>query len=159
MTDIPPRLSYAAFAQASPDVHAALSALGAAVDESGLEKSLTELVKLRASLLNGCAFCLQYHLSMARKAGLAAEKIDLLAAWREAGVYTPREEAALAWTDSLTLLGPNSASDADHAALVRAFGERQALSLTIAIGTINQWNRIARALRFAPPLTQTREQA
>src|ERR1700688_2700134 len=106
-----PRLSYEDFAKAAPDAYAALGALGKAVDESGLEKSLTELVKLRASQMNGCAFCVSFHLNMLRKVGVAQEKIDLLPVWREAGVYSERELAALAWTEALTAAAPDAASD------------------------------------------------
>jgi AhpD family alkylhydroperoxidase len=147
-----PRVSYQNFAAAADPVRSALIALGKAVDESGLDKGLTELVKLRASQVNGCAFCIQLHLNVARKLGLPAEKLDLVAAWREAGVFAEREKAALAWTESLTRMAPDAASDADYAALLRHFSPSEALNLTVAIGTINQWNRIAVALRFAPPI-------
>jgi len=148
------RLTYEAFTKTAPAAHAALTALGKAVDESGLEKELTELVKLRASQLNGCAFCVQYHLNAARRLGVANEKLDLLAAWPDAGVFTPREMAALAWTEALTEMGSESTSDQAYAALLRHFNEREALFLTVAIGTINQWNRIAVALRFPPPVAR-----
>lgn len=145
-----PRLSYEAFK--TQPAYAALAALTRSVDDSGLEKALTELVKVRASQINGCAFCLQFHLSMARRHGLAPEKLDLVAAWREAGVFTAREMAALAWTEELTTLGPHAAGDAAYAALLSAFTESEAMHLTVAIATINQWNRIGVALRFPPPL-------
>ena len=148
------RLTYEAFTKTAPAAHAALTALGRAVDESGLEKELTELVKLRASQLNGCAFCLQFHLNAARRLGVAREKLDLVAAWPDAGVFSPREMAALAWTEALTEMGAESTSDQAYAALLRHFNEREALFLTVAIGTINQWNRIAVALRFPPPVAR-----
>jgi AhpD family alkylhydroperoxidase len=148
------RLTYEAFTNTAPAAHAALTALGKAVDESGLEKELTELVKLRASQLNGCAFCVQYHLNAARRLGVASEKLDLVAAWQDAGVFTPREMAALVWTEALTEMGSESTSDQAYAALLRHFNEREALFLTVAIGTINQWNRIAVALRFPPPVAR-----
>src|SRR5262245_12803102 len=148
------RLTYEAFTRTAPAAHAALIALGKAVDESGLEKGLTELVKLRASQLNGCAFCLQYHLNAARRLGLASEKLDLVAAWPDAGVLPARETAALAWTAALTEVGSESASDHAYAVLLRQFSATEAMFLTVAIGTINQWNRIAVALRFPPPVAQ-----
>jgi AhpD family alkylhydroperoxidase len=148
------RLTYEAFTKTAPAAHAALTALGKAVDESGLEKELTELVKLRASQLNGCAFCIQFHLNAARRLGLASEKLDLVAAWRDAGVFTPREMAALAWTEALTEMGPEGMSDQAYAALLRQFNASEAVFLTVAIGTINQWNRIAVALRFPPPVAR-----
>jgi len=149
------RLTYEAFTKMAPAAHAALTALGKAVDESGIEKELTELVKLRASQLNGCAFCVQFHLNAARRFGIASEKLDLVAAWPDAGVFTPREMAALAWTEALTAMGPESTSDQAYAALLRQFNETEAVFLTVAIGTINQWNRIAVALRFPPPVART----
>jgi len=145
------RSTYQDFAKAAAASHAALLALGKSVDESGLEKTLTELVKLRASQINGCAFCLQYHLDTARKLGVPADKLDLVAAWREAGVFSPREMAALAWTETLTEMTADVTSDEAYAALLQHFAETEAMFLTVAIGTINQWNRIAVALRFPPP--------
>src|SRR5262245_33449835 len=88
------RLTYEAFTKTAPAAHAALTALGKAVDESGLEKELTELVKLRASQLNGCAFCLQYHLNAARRLGVASERLDLVAAWPDGDGVTARRMAA-----------------------------------------------------------------
>lgn len=144
------RISYTEFTRQAPAVREALLALGKAVDDSGLEKSLTELLKLRASQLNGCAFCLQYHLNVARKAGVPGEKLDLVATWREAGIYTPRESAALAWTEALTRLD-DSDEDA-YEQVVACFEAREIPFLAAAIGSINAWNRIAGPLRFAPPI-------
>lgn len=107
-----PRRRYEEFAKTAS--HAALLALGKSVDESGLEKPLSELVKLRASQINGCAFCIQYHLNVARQLGVAGEKLDLVAAWREAGVFSAREMAALAWTETLTDMSAEAASDATY---------------------------------------------
>jgi AhpD family alkylhydroperoxidase len=145
-----PRLSYEQFTKAAPGAYGGLSALSKAVDESGLEKSLTELVKLRASQMNGCAFCVSFHLNVLRKLGVAQEKVDLLAVWREAGVHSERETAALAWTEALTAAGPDAASDEAYAAVLKHFSESEAMFLTIAAATINAWNRIGVALRFAP---------
>jgi AhpD family alkylhydroperoxidase len=148
------RLTYEAFTKTAPAAHAALTALSKAVDDSGLEKELTELVKLRVSQLNGCAYCIQHHLNVARRLGLANEKLDLVAAWPDAGVFTPREMAALAWTEALTKMGAESTSDQAYTALLRQFSATEAMFLTVAIGTINQWNRIAVALRFPPPVAR-----
>jgi AhpD family alkylhydroperoxidase len=157
-SQLSPHLTYQGFATAAPASHAALLALGKSVDESGLDKTLTELIKLRASQINCCAFCLQYHLDTARKLGIAAGKLDLVAAWREAGVFSPREMAALAWTETLTEMTPDMTSDEAYAALREHFTESEAMFLTVAVGTINQWNRIAVALRF-PPLRAVSERA
>jgi AhpD family alkylhydroperoxidase len=146
------RVSYEAFAKLAAPARAALTALGKTVDDSGLDKGLGEIIKLRASQINGCAFCVQYHLNVARKLGVAAEKLDLVAVWREAGIFSPREMAALAWTEALTEMTPEVTSDSAYAALLEHFDASEAVFLTIAIGTINQWNRIAVALRFAPPI-------
>jgi len=152
MPESEPRLKYEDFARTAPAAHAALVALGKAVDDSGLEKDLTELIKLRASQINGCAFCIQFHLNMARKLGVPREKLDLVAAWPHAGVFTDREMAALIWTECLTEMSSNSASDAAYTTVLQHFSAIEAVFLSVAIGTINQWNRIAVALRFAPQI-------
>lgn len=146
------RSDWPSFEQAAPGVVAALRMLGKAVDDSGLDKQLTELLKLRASQLNGCAFCLQFHLNLARKLGLAQAKIDLVATWREAGVFSSRERAALAWTEVLTLMAQQHVTDAQYAEVQAAFTESEIAFLTAAVGAINAWNRIAGALQFSPPI-------
>lgn len=134
----------------APATLTAMLQVEASIRQSGLESSLLELVKLRASQINGCAFCIQYHLTLARKLGVPQAKIDLLPAWREAGLYTPREMAALAWTETLTLMTPDCAPDDIYAQVLAHFTADEAVFLTAAIGAINQWNRIAVALRFQP---------
>lgn len=146
------RSDWPSFEQAAPSVVAALGMLGKAVDDSGLDKQLTELLKLRASQLNGCAFCLQFHLNLARKIGLAQAKIDLVATWREAGVFSTRERAALAWTEALTLMAQQHVANAQYAEVQAAFTESEITFLTTAVGAINAWNRIAGALQFPPPI-------
>lgn len=153
-TTITPRLDYASFNQLAPAAGAALRALGQAVDDSGLEKSLTELIKLRASQLNGCAFCLQFHLNLARALPQppAPAKLDLLATWRDAHVYTERERTALAWTEALTLMAGQHVDDAVFARLQRHFNTGEIAFLSAAVANINAWNRIAGALRFTAPV-------
>jgi len=151
MADIRSRVGYEDFIARAPAVAAALREISKSAPNAGLDKGLLELVKIRASQINGCAFCLQLHLNFARKLGVPAAKLDLVAAWREARVFDARERAALAWTETLTRLKPEAASDADYAALRAQFSEDEALFLTVAVGVINQWNRIGVALRFAPP--------
>lgn len=146
------RIEMAGFNRSAPEARAALSALSKAVDDSGLEKALTELIKIRASQVNGCAFCLQYHLNLARKADVSQHKLDLVAVWRDAGVFTPREMAALAWTEALTHVTPQGVSDAAYEAVKQEFGESELVFLTTAVGSINAWNRIAMAFRFSPPI-------
>ena len=147
-----PRISWNDFDRAAPAVTVALRALGQAVDDSGLDKSLTELIKLRASQINGCAYCIQYHLNLARRVGVVPAKLDLVAAWREAGIYGARERAALAWTEALTRMAGRPVCDAVYTELQAQFSETEIAFLTSAIGAINAWNRIAGALQFAPPV-------
>ena len=144
------KMTYARFETLSPDGLAALLAMGKAVDSSGLEKPLTELLKLRVSQINGCAFCTELHLRVARRVGVEAGKLDLLAAWRDAPCYSPRERAALAWAEHITVAPTDAPPEETRAALSAAFDERELVHLTIAVANINAWNRIAGALHFPP---------
>jgi AhpD family alkylhydroperoxidase len=150
------RMEFPDFTATAPGVTQALSALAKAVDDSGLGKPLTELIKIRASQINGCAFCLQFHLNAARKAGVTATKIDLVAVWRDAGIFTEREIAALAWTESLTHVTPAGISDHAFEDARRKFSDSELALLTSAVAAINAWNRIAIAYRFTPPIPQDR---
>lgn len=147
-----PRMKQEDFYRIAPDARDALIALGKAVDASGLPKDLTELLKLRVSQMNGCAFCLQMHLGIGRKLGIKGAKLDLVAAWRDADIYTPRERAALGWAEAITAFDHGAASDAAFAALQKEFSESEIAFVTAAIANINAWNRIAAGLRFAPIL-------
>ncbi|WP_296597677.1 carboxymuconolactone decarboxylase family protein [Phenylobacterium sp.] len=120
---------------------------------SGLEYSLYELVKMRASQINGCAFCLHMHSKDARAAGETEERLYLLNAWRESTFYTPRERAALAWTEALTQVAQTGAPDADYEGLKPHFSEAEIVNLTLLIGLINSWNRLAVGLRSQHPKT------
>lgn len=152
MKDIAVRVSYDDFAKIAAPVRDALLALGKAVDDSGLDKTLTELVKLRVSQINGCAFCLQLHLNIARKLGMPAEKMDLVGVWRETDIFSDREMAALAWAEALTASGDGKGRATVAAALQKHFTTSEIVNLTVTIGTINQWNRIAIGLSFPPPI-------
>lgn len=121
--------------------------------ESGLEFSLYELVKMRASQINGCAFCLHMHSKDARAAGETEERLHLLAAWRESSLYTPRERAALAWTEALTNVAQTGAPDVVYEGLKPLFSEVEIVNLTLLIGLINSWNRMAVGLRSQHPKT------
>lgn len=153
-------MTFETFTSTAPAVVAALRALTKAVDDSGLEKPLTELLKVRVSQLNGCAFCLQFHLNLARRHGVEARKLDLVAVWREAGIYSGREQAALAWAEALTVLGTIAGAGAEHAraealAQVREhFGEAEFAHLVASIAAIQAWNRIAVGLNFPPPAAE-----
>lgn len=135
----------------APDMMKPLIALEAAIKDSGLEYSLIELVKMRASQINGCAYCLHMHSADARKAGESEARLYLLSAWRESELYTPRERAALAWTEALTLLPQTHAPDGDYEEALRHFGAEEMVKLTLLIGTINVWNRIAVGFRSHHP--------
>ncbi|MCB9660247.1 MAG: carboxymuconolactone decarboxylase family protein [Polyangiales bacterium] len=132
---------------AAPEAISAMLALSTYVTESGLEHSLQELVKIRASQINGCANCLHMHTADARAAGETEARIYLLSAWRESLLYTPRERAALAWTEALTLVHETQAPDADYEALQGLFTPKEVVDLTLLIGVINTWNRIAVGFR------------
>lgn len=136
---------------AAPGLMQAMFALEKAVQESGLEKSLVHLVKMRASQLNGCAFCLHMHSSDARAEGESEARLYLLNAWRESSMYTARERAALAWTEALTLLPQTHAPDETWAEVKAAFDDAEQVALSLLIGTINTWNRIAVGFRSAHP--------
>ncbi|WP_044871686.1 carboxymuconolactone decarboxylase family protein [Pseudomonas sp. LFM046] len=142
-----PRLDYYA---ASPDALKAMLALEAAVSKLPLEKPLLELVKLRASQINGCAFCVDLHAHDARKRGETERRLFAVAVWRESPFFTVRERAALAWTEALTRLAETHAPDEDYALLAAEFSERERVDLTLAINTINSWNRLAVGFRKVP---------
>ncbi len=114
---------------------------------SGLEPALLELVKMRASQLNGCAYCLDMHSKDARAAGETEQRLYVLPAWREAPFYTPRERAALAWTEALTLISATDITDELYAGTREHFSEKELVDLTMAVITINGWNRLAIAFR------------
>jgi AhpD family alkylhydroperoxidase len=119
-----------------------------------LEDSLMELVKIRASQINGCAFCLLMHTADARKHGLSEERIYLLDAWRESPLYSERERAALAWTETLTRVSETRAPDNDYHALKAQFTEEEQVTLTLLIVAINGWNRIQVGFRGLHPIAQ-----
>ena len=146
------RIAYETFQKTAPSAQAALLAMGKAADEAGLDKTIIELVKLRVSQINNCAFCLQIHLNVSRKLGLSQEKLDLVATWEEAGIFSERECAALAWAETLTRLVGHSVPDAAYEAVRRHFSEEEVTFLSVSIATINAWNRLGAAFRFAPPI-------
>ncbi|WPN59851.1 carboxymuconolactone decarboxylase family protein [Pseudomonas sp. P9_31] len=138
------------FYTASPDGLKAMMALEAAVSKLPLEKSLIELVKLRASQINGCAFCIDMHTADAIKDGETPRRLFAVTAWREAPFFTDRERAALAWTESLTQVSLTHAPDEDYALLSAEFSPKEMVDLTVAISTINSWNRLAVGFRKMP---------
>ena len=140
------------FYQAAPDTIKALTALETQIQASGLEQSLIELVKTRASQINGCAFCINMHTEDARKRGETEQRIYLLNAWRESPLYTDRERAALAWTESVTLIADTRAPDDIYAQVRAQFSEEETVNLTMLIATINAWNRLAISFRAIHPV-------
>ncbi|MET3722650.1 carboxymuconolactone decarboxylase family protein [Sphingomonas trueperi] len=138
---------------AAPDLLKAWLDFSTRVAQSGLEASLLELVKLRASQINACANCLNMHSYEARQAGETEQRIALLPAWEEAPCYTPRERAALAWVDHITLIADKRAPQPVYDALAAQFTKEEQVQLTLAITVINGWNRLAIGFElFAPEL-------
>jgi AhpD family alkylhydroperoxidase len=140
------------FFEAAPDTLKALRALETQIQSTGLEKSLIEIVKIRASQINGCAFCLNMHTEDARKHGETEQRIYLISAWRESPLYTDRERAALAWTEAVTLISETHAPDDVYEAVRAQFSEAETVNLTMLIATINAWNRMAIAFRTIHPV-------
>ena len=138
------------YARRSPDGYRAFLALNKFVNDCGLEHSLLELVKIRASQINGCAYCLDMHAVDARAAGESEQRIYLLDAWREAPLYSDRERAAFAWTEAVTLVSESHVPDDVYDEARRHFSEEELVNLTWAVVTINGWNRVAIAFRTQP---------
>ena len=147
-----PRMTSKEFQGYAGAAHNAISALSQAVANSSLDPELQQLVKIRASQINGCAFCTQLHINESRHMGIAAPKLDLIAVWREAGVFSEREKAALAWTELLTRLSEQHVSDEDYAAVSVHFAPAELAWLSASIAVINTWNRIAAPFQYAPPI-------
>ena len=135
----------------APGAYQALSNMEKYVKETGLEAPLLELVKTRASQINGCAYCLHMHTKDARAAGESEPRLYLLNAWEESQLYTPRERAALAWTEALTLISETHAPDDVYEAVKAQFKPKEIVDLTLLISTINAWNRIAIGFRAVHP--------
>lgn len=127
--------------------------------QSGLEPRLAELVKIRASQINGCAVCLHMHTMEAREKGETEERLHLLDAWREAPFYSERERAALSWTEALTRLSETRAPDADYAAVKAQFTEEEQVKLTMLVNVINSFNRLGVGFRVDPSLLEKRTAA
>jgi AhpD family alkylhydroperoxidase len=148
------RSEYTDFQKLAPDAFEIVSSLGKVAAKAGLDKQLLELIKLRASQINGCAFCVQYHILQAENLGMPADKINLVVVWREAPQFTRRERAALAWMEALTLI-PDGVSDEVFAEASAEFSEAELAYLTSAVASINVWNRYGAAFRWTPPARKT----
>lgn len=138
------RLEYAKLA---PEGYRAMKAFSDYANNCGLEHSLLELVKTRASQINGCAFCLDMHSQDARAAGETEQRLYLLGAWREAPFYTPRERAALAWTEAVTLVSESHVPDEVFEEARKNFNDKELVDLTWAVAAINAWNRVSVGFR------------
>lgn len=143
-----PRIDYHKVAESG--AAKAMYALGHYVENCGLEHSLLELVKMRASQINGCAYCLDMHSKDARAAGETEQRLYALNAWRETPFYSDRERAALEWTEALTLIADNHVSDELYECVRKQFSEEELMNLSLAVVAINGWNRLAISSRQVP---------
>src|SRR6202021_1909342 len=144
------RSEYNDFMAIAPDAYEMGKGLGQAAAKAGIDKQLLELIKLRASQINGCAFCVQFHILQGERLGLAADKLNLVVVWREVALFSARERAALAWTEALTRL-TDGVSDEVYAEARAEFSEKELAYLSSAIASINVWNRLGVAYRWTPP--------
>jgi AhpD family alkylhydroperoxidase len=136
--------------KAAPKAYEAMAALQAYVNACGLEGPLMELVKIRASQINGCAYCIDMHTKDARAAGESEQRLYMLDAWRESPFYSDRERAALEWTESLTKLVEGHVEDAVYKAVKPHFSDQELANLSLAVCSINSWNRLCVAFRAEP---------
>lgn len=140
------------YISASPDGTKALGAVHAYIKQSGLPVPFVDLVYLRISLINGCAYCIDTHTRDLLKAGVPQEKITLVPVWREGGAFfDERERAALAWSETVTRVAETNIPDEDYKAAAAVFNEKELADLTIAIGVMNAYNRLAISFRATPP--------
>jgi AhpD family alkylhydroperoxidase len=149
------RQEYGDFQKLAPDAYEVTLALGGFAAKAGIDKALLELVKLRASQINGCAFCVQHHILLAERLGVPADKINLVVVWREAPQFSARERAALAWTEALTLL-TGGVGDEVYEQARAEFSDQELTYLTSAVASVNAWNRFGVAYRWTPPARQTK---
>jgi AhpD family alkylhydroperoxidase len=148
------RSEYIDFQTLAPDAYDIVVPLGQSAARAGIDRQLLELVKLRASQINGCAFCVQYHVLQGESLGVPADKLNLVVVWREAPQFSARERAALAWTEALTRLTDGVGDDV-YAQASAEFSAQELTYLTSAIASINVWNRFGAAYRWTPPTRQT----
>ncbi|MGN7753059.1 carboxymuconolactone decarboxylase family protein [Sinorhizobium sp. 22678] len=142
------------FAKAAPDAYKAVAALDSYVKGSGIEPRLIHLIKLRASQINGCAYCVDMHTKEARHSGLSQQWINLVCVWRESPHFDKRERAVLGWTEALTNVAETRAPDDAYEALKAHFNEEEMTKITVAIGAINVWNRLCVGFRALPPIDE-----
>lgn len=150
------RMNY--FAKA-PDLLKKMTELNTAVEQSGFDRKLLHLVKLRASQINGCSYCVDMHVKEARKDGETEQRIHLVSAWRESPLFSERERAAFEWTEALTLLPQSRAADEFYDPLKAHFSDVEIVQLTMLIGVINTWNRLSVGFRSLHPVDRQVEAA
>lgn len=144
-----PRLQF--YAQA-PELMKSVVALNAAVDECGLEKSLLHLIKLRASQINGCSYCVDMHSREARHDGETEQRLYLVAAWKESPLFNERERTTFAWTEAVTNIAKGGVSEALYAKALQHFSGEELVKLTVAVGMINTWNRLCVSFHAIHPV-------
>lgn len=140
--------------KAAPEAMKAMMALENTVQKSGIERALIDLVKTRASQINGCAYCIHMHTREARARGETEERLYLLDAWRESTLYSDRERAALAWTETVTLVSQTHVPDAEYEEARQQFSETELVNLTLCVAAINAWNRLAISFRAIHPTSR-----
>ena len=138
------------YAKVAPGVYDSMDALDTYLAKCGLEESLLHLVRLRASQINGCAYCIDMHWKDLRALGDSEQRLYALDAWRESPFYSEREQAALAWAEAVTLVATSRISDAAYEAVKAHFTDKEVADLTLAVATINAWNRLSIAARLEP---------
>ncbi|KQZ81339.1 alkylhydroperoxidase [Mesorhizobium sp. Root157] len=143
------------FAKA-PALMKQVQALNQAVENSGLERSLLHLIKLRASQINGCSFCVDMHSREAREDGETEQRLYLVAAWKESPLYSERERTAFAWTEAVTKISEGGVSDALYEQALKHFSEEELTRLTVAVGMINVWNRLCVSFHALHPVQQAK---
>jgi len=148
-----PRLN---FFNAAPELLKEVRALNKAVDECGLERSLLHLVKLRASQINGCSFCVDMHSREARDDGETEQRLYLVAAWKESPLFSGRERAAFAWVEAVTLISNGGVSDELYRKALEQFSEQELVKLTVAVGMINIWNRLCVSFHAIHPVEKAK---
>jgi AhpD family alkylhydroperoxidase len=151
-----PRFNYF---KASPDATKAVIALEEYVQNSGLERRFIHLIKLRASIINGCAFCVDMHVKESRHDGLSEQWINLMSVWRESPIYDARERALLGWVDAVTNIAQTGVPDEAYEELKAHFSEEEMTKVTVAIGAINVWNRLAVGFRSQHPIDKSAKAA
>jgi len=138
------------FYKVSPEAIKAMMGLEGFINKCGLDKALLDLIKLRVSQINGCVFCVDMHCADALKGGESQRRLNAVAVWHEAPFFTERERAALAWAEAVTLISETHVPDEVYQEMLKHFGEKELVDLTVAIVTINGWNRMAVSFRKLP---------